>query len=128
MTCERTRAVLAGAAGLMGALGVALAAVAAHRVENPSLVTAANFLIFHATAAVAVLALAKTVERGCLMLWAAGLMVGGGALFSGSIASTVFRGEALFPMSAPIGGSTLIGAWALFGIAAFLNAFHKPRA
>ena len=125
MSCETTRSVIVGVAGLVGAAGVALAAVAAHRVADPTLVTAANFLIFHATAAMAFIAVSRGFHRSCLMLVAAGLALAGVMLFSGSIASTVFRGVPLFPMSAPIGGSTLIAAWALSGLAGFLELFGK---
>lgn len=125
MSCETTRGVMVGIAGLLGAAGVALAAVAAHRVADPTLVTAANFLIFHATAAMAFVGVSRGMTRACVMLAAAGLALGGAALFSGSIASTVFLGQPLFPMSAPIGGSTLIGAWAIAGIAGFLELFGK---
>src|SRR6185369_7546633 len=41
-------------AGIAGAAGVALAAVAAHKVESPALATAATMLAVHAAAAVGI--------------------------------------------------------------------------
>ena len=59
---ERARAALQVWAGLAGAAGVALAAVAAHRIESPALVSASTMLILHAGAAIALLA-ASVVHR-----------------------------------------------------------------
>ena len=41
-------------AGLIGAAGVALAAVAAHKIDSPALVTASSMLMIHAAAVVAI--------------------------------------------------------------------------
>lgn len=106
-------------AGLQGAAGVALAAVAAHVAPTPALATAAQILILHATAAVAITAAASLAARPRAMLAAATLMLAGAALFSGDVAMLHLAGRRLFPFAAPTGGSTMILSWlGLAGVAA----------
>lgn len=113
---------LAIAAGLLGAAGVALAAVAAHRVLTPAMASAAQMLMIHA---VAVLAIAGWAARsaGAAGWWrvAARVMLLGVALFSGDIALKGLEIGQLFPMAAPIGGSLTIFAWILVAIAAAVD-------
>jgi uncharacterized membrane protein YgdD (TMEM256/DUF423 family) len=116
-----------GVAGLVGAAGVALAAVAAHRVADPSLATAAQFLILHGAAAVALSAFAGGSLAGGSQ-WSLGFLVSGSlmifavALFSGDVAARVLLGDRLFPMAAPIGGSLLIVAWLVAGVTGIVGA------
>jgi uncharacterized membrane protein YgdD (TMEM256/DUF423 family) len=121
---ERPRAELgvAAAAGLVGAAGVALAAVAAHKVTEPALVTAANFLIIHAVAVLAVTgwALRSELARGWWRT-AACLILLGVALFAGDIAASKLAGTGLFPMAAPLGGSLTIAGWGLVSVAALVE-------
>lgn len=115
----------AGFAGLLGAAGVALAAVAAHRVADPSLATAAQFLIVHGAAALALAALSSGSPSAVGFLAAGSLMIFAVAVFSGDVTLRVFTGARLFPMAAPIGGSLLILAWlmaAVSGLAAAVRA------
>ena len=112
----------AGVAGFLGAAGVALAAVAAHRVADPSLTTAALFLILHAGAVIGLSALAGGSSWPMGLLLAASLMLFGVALFSGDVTSRVLLGDKLFSMAAPTGGTLLIIAWAVGGIAAIVSA------
>lgn len=100
-----------GLAGLLGAAGVALAAVAAHRTADPSLATAALFLILHGTAAIALTAVAGSFPWPQAVLASASLMIFAVTLFSGDVASRVLLGDRLFAMAAPTGGSLLILAW-----------------
>lgn len=111
-----------GVAGLIGAAGVALAAVAAHRVADPSLATAALFLILHAGAAVALSAFAGGVPWPSALLGAASLMLFAAALFSGDVAARVLAEGRLFPMAAPLGGSLLILAWLAAGVTSLVAA------
>lgn len=109
----------AAAAGLTGSCGIILAAAAAHGVPDARLQTAANFLMLHATAALAVCGLALAVPRcGFWFLGAAGLFLAGSLLFGGDLAARVFAGTGLFPMAAPVGGTLLIFGWALVTLAA----------
>lgn len=113
-----------GFAGLLGAAGVALAAVAAHRVADPSLATAAQFLIVHAAAAIGLSALASGTPLPVGFLVSSSLMILAVALFSGDVAVRVFLGGKLFPMAAPLGGSLLIGAWLIAGVCGIIGALR----
>jgi uncharacterized membrane protein YgdD (TMEM256/DUF423 family) len=106
-----SRLILA-AAGLCGALGVALSAIAAHRADMPNLGTAANMLMFHAPA---FLALAATSANRARSLATSALLVGL-VLFVADLLARSFLGTRLFPMAAPTGGVLMIAGW--LGIAA----------
>jgi uncharacterized membrane protein YgdD (TMEM256/DUF423 family) len=107
-----TTAVLVVLAGVMGAAGVVLAALAAHAVSDASLETAAQMLSFHAAAA---LGGAAVLNSGALWrpLGAAALfgIALGAVLFAGDVALRVFTGHRLFPMAAPTGGTIMILSW-----------------
>jgi uncharacterized membrane protein YgdD (TMEM256/DUF423 family) len=112
-------------AGIMGADGVILAAAAAHQGDATRLMPASSMLLFHATAILAVVALA---ERGIIHL-KIGLAAGFGfviaaALFSGDLTMRQYAGHSLFPMAAPTGGTLLIASWLLLAVAA---AWPKPN-
>jgi uncharacterized membrane protein YgdD (TMEM256/DUF423 family) len=105
-------------AGIMGADGVILAAVAAHQGDAAQLMPASSMLLFHATAVLAVVALA---ERGVVAarggLTAAFGFVVASALFAGDLCLRHFAGHALFPFAAPTGGTLLIISWLVLAIA-----------
>ena len=106
-------------AGIMGADGVILASAAAHQGDATRLMPASSMLLFHATAILAVAALA---ERGIIHL-KIGLAAGFGfviaaALFSGDLTMRQYAGHSLFPMAAPTGGTLLIVSWLLLAVAA----------
>ncbi len=115
-------------AGLMGACGVGLAAAAAHGAATAGLDSAANLLLFHATAVLGAASLA-----GQRMLWrplglAAMLcFVLGAALFAGDMAMRAFAGHRLFPMAAPAGGTLLLIGWVVLPVAvlAAIAAAHS---
>ncbi|GAB1716967.1 MAG: protein of unknown function DUF423 [Nitrobacter sp.] len=108
------------AAGLMGAAGVILGAVAAHVTTGGTLVlSASSMLLFHAPAAiVAVLLVDRQIVRPRLGLIAAAGFVAGATLFSTDLTVMQFLGHHLFPMAAPSGGSIMILSWFLLAIAA----------
>jgi uncharacterized membrane protein YgdD (TMEM256/DUF423 family) len=87
------------------------AAASAHVTGGGSLATAANFLLIHAAAALAVAAHADQGRTPFAWYAVATAMLGAVALFSGDLALFSLRGSHLFPMAAPIGGSLLIAAW-----------------
>ncbi len=118
---KRPSLIIAWGAGLLGATGVALGAVAAHRVPEPALATAAQMLIVHAAAVLALASIANQSERPGIWIIAAALLMTGITLFAGDIASRAFLGDRLFPMAAPMGGSTLIVGWLASTIAASLS-------
>lgn len=110
---------LAIAAGLMGAAGVALAAVAAHRVPTPAMASAAQMLMVHAVAVLAISAWAvRSNAAGGWWRVAARVMLLGVGLFAGDIVLRGFEVGSLLPMAAPVGGSLTILAWVLVAAAA----------
>nr|WP_279292499.1 DUF423 domain-containing protein [Methylobacterium goesingense] len=106
---------------LAGLLGVAASAAAAHVSGADSLKTAAQFLLFHAPAILALVALAATgtTHRPMTRL-AAGALVVGLALFSGDLALRALHGTPLFPMAAPAGGFALMAGWLLAALSAVI--------
>jgi uncharacterized membrane protein YgdD (TMEM256/DUF423 family) len=107
------------AAGLMGAAGVILAAVAAHKAGGTLLPAASSMLLFHAPAALlAVLLADRQIIRPWLGLVAAGGFVAGATLFSTDLTVLQFLGHRLFPMAAPSGGTLMILSWFLLAITA----------
>jgi uncharacterized membrane protein YgdD (TMEM256/DUF423 family) len=106
-------------AAIMGADGVILAAASAHQPDATRLAAASSMLLFHATAVLAVVALA---ERGIIHVRigtaAAFGFVIAAALFAGDLTLRQFAGHSLFPMAAPSGGSLLIVSWLLLAVAA----------
>ena len=103
-------------AGLLGAAGVAIAAAASHG-GDPNLGIAANFLLFHAPALLGL----SLVPRSRLLLVAGYVLLFGLAVFCGDLAMRSATGNALFPLAAPIGGSTLILGWLLVAATALFT-------
>jgi|LNFM01.1.fsa_nt_gb uncharacterized membrane protein YgdD (TMEM256/DUF423 family) len=110
-------------AGLMGAAGVIAAALAAHSVQGPALVSASSMLLVHALAVVGVVSLLDGAR-----LWrpAAALAIAvwivGGVLFAGDIGLRAYSGQRLFSMAAPTGGSMLIVGWVLLTVSAIAGS------
>lgn len=113
------------AAGLMGAAGVILGAVAAHTADGGRLaLSASSMLSLHAPAAMlAVLLADRQIVRPRIGLLAAGGFVAGATLFGADMMVRQFLGHHLFPRAAPTGGTLMILSWFLLAIAAVL-----PRA
>jgi uncharacterized membrane protein YgdD (TMEM256/DUF423 family) len=113
-------------AALMGACGVALAAVSTHGGGGENGQTAATFLILHGAALLGVTAWARAYAD--VVALSRALVIAGGGLglgtivFSADLAHRAFAGARLFPFAAPIGGSLMILAWvalaAIFAIGA----------
>lgn len=120
MVSLKDRALIALAA-LAGGLGVAASAAAAHIAGADSLKTAAQFLLFHAPAILALAGLgAAGLTHPITTRIAAWALLLGLALFSGDLALRALAGQPLFPMAAPTGGFLLMGGWLLAAIAAFV--------
>lgn len=119
MTATR---LLVFAAGLIGAAGIALAAMATHAHAGTNLSVAATMLSLHAPAIIAVAAARKAGIihdlGGRAAAWG---LVSGVVLFSGDIAMRTFNGVPLFPMAAPAGGTLLIAAWVLVAAAGLIG-------
>lgn len=103
------------AAGICGALGVMLSAVAAHS-GGVNLATAANFLLLHAPVllAIGLVGGGMTARTGGLILLV------GLALFSGDLVSRDYFGTRLFPYAAPAGGTILIAGWLVVAVSALI--------
>ncbi len=110
LTASKIHLVLAA---LMGLLGTIALAMAAHMGGANSLQTAGQFLLFHASAVMAV-----TVARRLHLMpmrWGANaisVLILGVVLFSGDLALRALKGVSLFPNAAPIGGSLIMLGWA----------------
>ncbi len=108
-------------AALSGVLGVALSAAAAH-ITGGNLATAAQFLLFHAPAVLALVALmAAGVLQPTLAQIAGYALVLGLVLFCGDLSRRAFSGVALFPKAAPTGGILMMVGWVLVGLSALLR-------
>jgi len=110
---------LAFAGALCGAAGVALSAMAAHR-GGAFTGTAANFLLFHAPALLAI-GLAGT---GRWLRLGGFVLLFGLVVFCGDLLSRDLVANRLFPFAAPIGGTALIAGWLAIAIAALV----RPKA
>lgn len=117
-----TLSILVMLACLMGAAGVALAAAAAHAAPGLGLDSAADILLFHATAVLAgaAAATAGLAFRPLALAALAGLVIGA-LLFSGDVTLRAFAGHRLFPMAAPTGGTIMIVSWTALAVAAAIR-------
>lgn len=105
--------VLFVAGALCGAAGVALSAAASHG-GSGNVATAANFLLFHAPALIAL----SLVARGRVLHVGAAVLLVAVLLFSGDLLARDYLGQRLFPFAAPIGGTGMILGWLLVAIGA----------
>ena len=110
---------------IMGANGVMLAAATAHQADASRLASASSMLLFHATAVLAVVALA---ERGIIdarigIVAAVGFVLAA-SLFAGDLTLRQYAGHGLFPFAAPTGGTLLIASWLVLAVAA---AWPRPK-
>lgn len=112
------------AAGLAGAAGVSLAAIAAHRLESPSLATAATMLMIHAAAVVGLVAVGLRMAQPKVWTIVASVMLASAVLFSGAVSYQAFMGEPIIKGAAPLGGTTLIVSWVAVAILGIRDALR----
>jgi uncharacterized membrane protein YgdD (TMEM256/DUF423 family) len=105
-------------AGIIGALGVALSAMAAHGDDPRQLAAAAAACMAQAPA---LLALHIGFEKIRTALIATVLIGVGCLLFAGDMLFRTHYGHGLFPMSAPTGGTMMILGWLAVAAGAFLR-------
>jgi uncharacterized membrane protein YgdD (TMEM256/DUF423 family) len=117
---------LGAIAGLFGAAGVALAAAGAHLAGGAVVTTAADFLLFHAGALVALSLAAGLLPRSGLLCVAASAIALGTTLFSGDLAIRGLAGATPVRLAAPTGGMLLIAGW-LVATAAIPLALRNAR-
>lgn len=109
------------AAALCGAAGVALSASAAHS-GGGNVATAAQMLLFHAPALLAIgLAGRRPLAMSSLLLLA------GLALFCGDLLARHYLGDRLFPYAAPVGGTAMIAGWLAIAAAALIAPSSAAR-
>ncbi|MFA5898766.1 MAG: DUF423 domain-containing protein [Hyphomicrobium sp.] len=118
-------AALLAYAGLAGAFGVGLAAAGAHGSDLSTLTAPAHFLIMHAAAAIALVAVATRLPHPGAFLLSALVLLVGVSLFSGDIAMRAFVGERLFPMAAPTGGTAMIVGWLMVALSGAWQLFRQ---
>ena len=109
--------VLFVAGALCGAAGVALSAASSHG-GSTNVATAANFLLFHAPALIAlslVAAGSRVLHVGAVILLLALL------LFCGDLLARDYLGQRLFPFAAPVGGSGMILGWLMLAVGGLLG-------
>jgi uncharacterized membrane protein YgdD (TMEM256/DUF423 family) len=103
--------------GLFGACGVGLAAAASH-MTGPSLAPAAQMLLVHATALLAVGLHGGFAGTSGRILAIGGLVLAVGTLlFSGQLALRSFTGHGLLTSAAPTGGMLMIAGWLTLAVA-----------
>lgn len=123
MSLKRIAAALAMIAALAGGAGVALAAVAAHKVQTPALGSAAQMLMVHGAAGLAMLATAHRSSASRVWVAAAALVVSGSLLFALAVALPILADSRLLAHFAPVGGSTVMLGWAVGAFAAAREIF-----
>jgi uncharacterized membrane protein YgdD (TMEM256/DUF423 family) len=108
-------------AGIMGAVGIVLAAVSAHGAPGSGLDSAGYLLVIHAAAVIGGTALLHQamLSRTVGLIALCGF-VAGAALFAGDVAARAYLGTRLFPMAAPTGGMILIASWLTVALAALM--------
>ena len=118
MMATRLFRILVILAGVMGADGVILAAVAAHQPDATRLAAASSMLLFHATAVLAAVALAEraVIHKRIGIAAACGFVIAA-ALFAGDLTLRQYAGYSLFPLAAPTGGTLLIVSWFVLAVA-----------
>lgn len=125
--------ILAFLSGLSGAAGVATYAAAAHVVGGDdqarfALSNAAIVMMVHAAAGFALLALVQRAPFAIGWLTGGYIVVVGALLFGAAVTLPKVAAITLLPMTAPIGGSMVIGGWlllALVGLFAGVNQQHS---
>lgn len=107
----------AALAGVFGAIGIILSAVAAHLEPSVALQNASLILLVHAPALIAILVAVRTcfLPRFGGMFGVVTLAIGV-ILFSGDLSLRIFVGMPLFPLAAPTGGILLVFGWAVLAL------------
>ena len=112
------------AAGLAGALGVALAAAGAHIAGAERLATAGQMAMAQAPALLALGLYGKLLagkQRGRLLDLSAALIALGLLVFAGALAFHDLSGSAALAFAAPWGGTAMILGWLGIAVAAVIG-------
>lgn len=111
-------------ASLIGGLAVVLGAFGAHALKDrlePAMLaafnTAVHYQMLHATVVLVIVLLARTSDSPGFLLGAAGSMLAGILMFSGSLYLLVLWGWRWLGPITPLGGALLIAGWGLLLVA-----------
>lgn len=107
--------------GLLGGLGVMLAAAASHISDAHLLSNASTMALAHAPVLIAI---SLGWEKLPTAFPASLTMMVGCTLFIGDLLTRQFLGTALFPFAAPLGGFIMLKSWFILAVSALLKA--KP--
>ena len=107
------RRALVGVAGLLGAIGVATAAMASHGEDVRNLAAISAMALAHAP----VLLVLGLVGRSRALSIAGLILAAGCVIFVADLAMRHSFGAALFPGAAPIGGGGMILGWLAVAVA-----------
>jgi uncharacterized membrane protein YgdD (TMEM256/DUF423 family) len=120
---------LAVLAALMGAAGVALAALSTHADGGDLGRIASEYLILNAAALVGVAAHIRIADwrTARALLIVGGALALGTILFSGDLTARAFAGARLFPMAAPSGGTLMILSWIALAIVFAVGAMREAK-
>jgi uncharacterized membrane protein YgdD (TMEM256/DUF423 family) len=105
-------------AGMLGAAGVAAAAGASHSADARVLGALALIALGHAPT---LLAFGLASVPGTVLRSGAVVIALGTSLFCADLAARHFFGNALFPMSAPFGGTAIIAGWLIVAVGGLLS-------
>ena len=127
MTLSNASAPLIALAGVLGAAGVALAAVAAHVDGSEALRAAAELAMVHAVAGLTIVGISLHARWPRLWRTIAGIMLIGAVFFVSTVSLSVLAEFRPFPMLAPVGGSLTILAWVGVSIAGLIEWKNSSR-
>lgn len=104
-------------AGILGAAGIAAAAGSSHGDDTRTLGALALIAL---TQAPALLAIGLSANPPPTLRIGGIVIAAGTILFCADLAARHFAGTALFPMSAPFGGTAIIAGWLVVALSALL--------
>lgn len=108
-------------AGLLGAIGVATAAMASHGTDPRNLAAISAIALAHAP----VMLVLSLAGKGRALAAAGMVLVLGCVVFSADLATRHWVGTSLFPGAAPLGGGALILGWLAVSVSAvFQKTFN----
>ncbi|KGE00219.1 DUF423 domain-containing protein [Rhizobium sp. YS-1r] len=118
---DNLRPLILFVSGMMGAMGVALAAAASHAGDTLFLGSASTMCLAHAPVLLGLYLGQKFFRTATLAALVLGL---GTIIFASDLVSRHFLGDRLFVMAAPTGGTTMILGWLLVAAGAFFRQRH----
>ena len=113
--------IMVALAGVVGAIGVASAAMASHGEDPRNLAAISAICLAHGPALLAL----GLAGRGRYLFAAGGLLALGTVLFVADLLARQGWGQGLFPGAAPLGGGAMLLGWAGIALCGALNGFGR---